>query len=56
MMTLRQQLEDEAFRVHEQVDAMLDSEDSIIIFIDARRAINYARARAVRMSVGAAGE
>jgi hypothetical protein len=42
-MTLRQTLEQEAPRVHEQVDAMLESEDSIIILVDARRAINYAR-------------
>jgi hypothetical protein len=42
-MTLRQTLEEEAPPVHEQVDAMLESEDSIIILVDARRAINYAR-------------
>jgi hypothetical protein len=43
MMTSRQRLEDEASGVHEQVDAMLDSEDSIIILMDARRAIKYVR-------------
>src|SRR3954471_22885756 len=40
-MTLRQQLEGEVSRVHDQVNAILDSEDSMIILIDARRAINY---------------
>src|SRR3954466_12334370 len=40
-MTLRQQLEHEVSGVHDQVDAILDSEDSMIILIDARRAINY---------------
>lgn len=43
MMTWRQRHEDEAASVHEQVDAMLDSEDSIVILMDGRRAINYAR-------------
>src|SRR4051812_39314222 len=42
-MTLRQQFEDEGSGVHDQVDAILDSEDSMIILIDARRAINYVR-------------
>src|SRR3954462_6636526 len=42
-MTLRQQCEDEGSGVHDQVDAILDSEDSMIILIDARRAINYVR-------------
>ena len=42
-MTLRQTLEQDAPRIHEQVDAMLENEDSIIILVDARRAINYAR-------------
>jgi len=42
-MTLRQTLEQDAPRIHEQVDAMLESEDSIIILVDARRAITYAR-------------
>jgi hypothetical protein len=36
-------LEDKAGSVHEQVDAMLDSADSMIILIDGRRAINYVR-------------
>src|SRR3954469_16225352 len=42
-MTLRQQLDDEVSGIHDQVDAILDSEDSMIILIDARRAINYVR-------------
>jgi len=42
-MTLRHQLEDDVSRVHDQVNAILDSEDSMIILIDARRAINYVR-------------
>src|SRR3954466_6262463 len=46
-MTLRQQFEDEGSGVHDQVDAILDSEDSMIIVIDARRAINYVRGSAL---------
>jgi hypothetical protein len=42
-MTLRQRLGPDARRIHEQVDALLDSEDSIIVLVDGRRAINYAR-------------
>ena len=42
-MTLRKQLEDEASRVREQLEAMLNSENCVIILMDARRAINYAR-------------
>jgi hypothetical protein len=29
-------------RVHEQVDALLDSEDAMIVLVDSSRAINYA--------------
>jgi hypothetical protein len=42
-MTLRQTLGQEAPRVHEQVEELLDSEDSIIVLVDGRRTINYAR-------------
>ena len=42
-MTLRQTLGHEAPRVHEQVDELLDSEDTIIVLVDGRRTINYAR-------------
>lgn len=42
-MTLRQRVEDQACQVHQHVDAILDSEDSIIILMDGRRTINYAR-------------
>ena len=43
MMALRHRLEDADYGVHEQIDAMLDSPDSMIILIDGRRAINYVR-------------
>ena len=43
MTAVRQRLDAKARAVHEQVDALLDSADSLIILIDRRRAINYAR-------------
>jgi hypothetical protein len=43
MRPLRQRPEDKAGGVHEQVDALLDSADSMIILIDGRRAISYVR-------------
>lgn len=41
-MTLRQALGGDARRVHELVDQLLDSEDSLIVLVDGRRAISYA--------------
>ncbi len=41
-MTLRQTLSGDAYRVHELVDQLLDSEDSLIVLVDRRRAISYA--------------
>src|SRR2546430_10290585 len=56
-MTLRQTLEPEAPRVHEQVDAMLESEDSIIILVEngmdggaGQRHASPARRRCGRMA------
>ena len=42
-MSLRTMLGVDAERVHEQVDALLDSEDAMILLIDGSRAINYAK-------------
>jgi hypothetical protein len=41
-MSLRKMLYGDARRVHEQMDAMLDSEDSLIVLMDGTRAISYA--------------
>jgi hypothetical protein len=41
-VTLRQALGNDARRVHELVDTLLDSEDSLIVLIDHRRAISFA--------------
>jgi hypothetical protein len=41
-MSLRTMLGADTDRVHEQVDALLDSEDGVIILIDRSRAISYA--------------
>ena len=41
-MTLRKKLGADVGRVHEQVDALLDREDAIIVLVDGLRAINYA--------------
>ena len=41
-MSLRQLLGQDARRVHEQVDELLDSEDAIIVLFDGQRAVNYA--------------
>lgn len=40
-MTLRESLGNDARRIHELVDQLLDSEDSLIVLIDERRAISY---------------
>ena len=41
-MTLRQALGGNARRIHELVDTLLDSEDSLIVLIDGQRAISFA--------------
>jgi hypothetical protein len=41
-MSLRTMLGADTDRVHEQVDALLDSEDGMIVLIDGSRAISYA--------------
>jgi len=41
-MSLRKILGGDAARVHEQVDALLDSEDAVIVLADRSRAISYA--------------
>ena len=41
-MSLRKMLGADADRVHEQVDALLDSEDAMIVLVDGSRAISYA--------------
>ena len=40
-MTLREALGGDARRIHELVDQLLDSEDSLIVLIDGRRAVSY---------------
>jgi len=41
-MSLRRSLGADTGRVHEQVDALLDSEDAMIVLVDRSRAISYA--------------
>lgn len=41
-MTLREALGGDAGRIHELVDQLLDSEDSLIVLIDRQRAVSYA--------------
>jgi hypothetical protein len=41
-VTLREALGGDARRLHELVDQLLDSEDSVIVLIDRRRAISFA--------------
>lgn len=42
-MSLRKVLGEDVDRVHEQVDALLDCEDAMIVLVDGSRAINYAQ-------------
>jgi hypothetical protein len=42
-MSLRKVLGADVDRVHAQVDALLDSEDAMIVLVDGSRAINYAQ-------------
>jgi hypothetical protein len=42
-MSLREMLGTDADRIREQVDAVLDSEDAMIVLIDGSRAISYAQ-------------
>jgi len=42
-VTLRQLLGGDASRVHQQLDDLLDSEDSVIVLIDRSRVISYGR-------------
>ena len=41
-MSLRKILGPDASRVHEQIAALLDSEDAMIVLVDGSRAISYA--------------
>ena len=41
-MSLRKMLGPDVDRVHEHVDALLDSEDAMIVLVDGSRAISYA--------------
>jgi hypothetical protein len=41
-VTLREALGGDAQGIHELVDQLLDSEDSLIVLIDGRRAVSYA--------------
>ena len=41
-MSLRKMLGADVRRVHEQVDALLDGEDAMIVLVDGSRAISYA--------------
>jgi hypothetical protein len=40
-VTLREALGSDARRVHELVEQLLDSEDSLIMLVDGRRAVGY---------------
>ncbi len=42
-MTLRQRLGADVQRLYDQLDDMLDSEDAVIVLVDARRITHYAR-------------
>jgi len=42
-MSLRKVLGADVDRIHEQVDALLDSEDAMILLVDGSRAINYSQ-------------
>ena len=41
-MSLRMRLGADAHRVHEQVDALLDSENALIVLMDRSRVVSYA--------------
>lgn len=41
-MSLRMRLGADADRVHEQVDALLDSENALIVLMDRSRVVSYA--------------
>lgn len=41
-MTLRQRLGGDAARLHERLDALLDSNDAVIVLLDRERAVSYA--------------
>jgi hypothetical protein len=40
-MTLRASLRNDVQRIHEQVDALLDSEDGAVLLFDGRRLVSY---------------
>lgn len=40
-MTLRESLGDDAQRIYEQVDALLDSEDGVLVLFDGKRTLSY---------------
>jgi hypothetical protein len=42
-MTLRESLGGDARRVHEQVDALLDREDGLLLLFDGTRMVTYAQ-------------
>lgn len=42
-MSLRKMPGTDADRIHEQVDALLESEDALIVLVDGSRAISYAQ-------------
>lgn len=42
-MTLRRALGADVHRIYEQIDALLDSEDAIVVLADRHRAICYTR-------------
>ena len=42
-MTLRKSLNDDARRLHDQLDELLDREDGVIVFMDAQRLVSYVK-------------
>ena len=49
-MTLRESLGGDAERIHDQVDALLDQEDGVLLMFDGRRVISYAEGFGVSAS------
>lgn len=49
-MTLRESLGDDVRRIHDQVDALLDSEDGLLVLFDGGRMVSYAEGFGVSAS------
>lgn len=49
-MTLRKSLGKDGQRLHDELDALLDREDSVVMFFDGRRVVTYAEGFGVSAS------